>query len=206
MHRKKLMQASRCLLFVAAALAAGCYDTALPQTLRVALPDDSSREALIHSGPPQLANSTWALYKAKNAGKALADEVPPLIRIEFGPNGEVVRAFDNTEFGTEYIGDGILPDGGIHAALIPGSSYVGQSYGAGVGANLGFTAMGKFFLGPIEAVVVSLTASGTLNETADRFEGTVHYHLDLNPDFAKLLDDLVGHEDEVRLIVAFKEK
>ncbi len=206
MSHENLRRASSCILAAVVILISGCYDTTLPQSLKVAMPDDTSLEAPIHSGPPQLIDSTWALYEKKRADDPRDGAASPLIRIEFGSEGEVVRAFDNTEFGTEYIGDTLIPDGALHAGIIPGSSYVGQSYGAGVGPNLGFTAMGKFLVGPAEAVVASLTASGTLNEAADRFEGTVSYHLELNREFSKLLEDLIGHEDEQRNVVAFREK
>ncbi len=206
MNRETSIHVSLCLLAVTTVFAAGCHDTSLPQSLKVALPDETSVEAAIHSGPPQLANSTWALYEADKADDAREVRGLPLIRIEFGPKGEAVRGFDNTEFGSEYIGDTLVLDGTVHPALFPGASYVAQSYGAGDGPNLGFTAMGKFFIGPAEAVIASLTATGTLNEAADRFEGTVNYHLDVNPEFAKVLSDLLGKEDEHRRVIGIKEK
>ncbi len=198
-------------LVVSVALTAclGCYDAKLPDTLKVSMPDGAALEAPIDSGPELLASSTWAVYEREEGENAdgAQEGAPsrPLVRLEFGPRGEIIRAFDNRSFGVDYIGDQLVPDGASHPTPFPAAAYVAESYGGGTKSLFGFTAMGKFSIGPVEAATAEAYAFGSLDETGDRFEGTMGYTINVNPAMQAVLVDVVDAETDERSVFAIRE-
>ncbi len=197
------------VMLVAMTACLGCYDAKLPDALKVKMPEGAAMEAPIDSGPLLFADSTWAVYEVEDETKAdgAQEGAPPqvLVRIEFGPRGEIIRAFDNRSFGVEHIGNEMIADGGQHPTPIPATSYVAESYGGGTKARFGFTAMGKYFIGPVEAAVASAYAFGSVDETGDRFVGTMGYTIDVNPTMEAVLADIVGSKTDERPVFAIRE-
>ncbi len=173
------------------------------------MPDGAAIEAPIDSGPQIFADSTWALYGVDEATGAngIQEGLPPqpLVRIEFGSRGEIIRAFDNRSFGVGHIGDEIIADGANHPTPFPAASYVGESYGGGTKAEFGFTAIGKYFIGPVEAATIRAYAFGSVDETGDRLEGVLEYVIEINPVMEAALADVVDWRADERAIYAIRE-
>ncbi len=188
-------------------LSAGCYDASLPQSMMVVLSAQATLEAPLDSGPDTFANSTWAMYEARESNgqrSALPDKL--LIRIEFGPDGQIARAFDNVAFGADTIGLELVPDGEVHATPFPGAAYVAGSYGGRDGENVGFAASGHFLIGPSSAATATIYAYGTLNQAGDRIDGVLGYDLVVAPIFEELLMDITSSIKTERRVYAVRER
>lgn len=204
------LKLTTCIMIVAIpafGLSMGCYDATLPQSMMVILSAQAALEAPLDSGPNPLANTIWAMYEG-NADVEGKSPLPAklLVRIEFGPDGQVVRAFDNVAFGAETIGMELLPDGEVHTTPFPGAAYVAGSYGGHDGREIGFAAGGKFLVGPLEAATATIYAYGTLNEAGDRVDGVLGYDLVVAPMFEELLRDVTSTIKTQRQIYALREQ
>ena len=151
-----------------ASAVAGCWDASLPATLEVPLPDGTTVTAPAHSGPPSLANTTWACYRAEAPNRGAF-----IVRVEFGSDGRVLRFFDNAAYFPDVLGSELIPDGKTHPAAVPALVYVAESYGGENASGFGFAAPLKLFLGPIQIGSGLSYAFGEV--VGDRIDGTFGY-------------------------------
>ncbi len=176
-------------LFSLLLAASGCYDPAFPDSMAVVLNSQTqlSVEAPIYSGPPALANTTWAVYTEDPDAPVAIDLDHPapatgrpmlVARIEFGPRGEILRIYEN-RFVRTTLPETILPDGQLHASEMPGASYVGAPYGGQIADAAAATGLARLVVGPVELVSATIFIRGTLVD--GRWDGVLGYELVIPP-------------------------
>lgn len=160
------------LLALSVTVGAGCFMAPpdLPDTLAVALPGGQSRDVAAGTGPSALANTVWDCYRASSVPGA-ADLF--IVSVEFGPQGEVARFFDNQVYFPQILGPELVPDGLIHPNAFPGMTYRAASFGASVGDEFGFAAPLNLYLAGSRVGTGVAYAYGTVS--GGRIDGTFGY-------------------------------
>lgn len=171
---------------------------ALPDTFDVATSATEKSEAEKDTGPIGLANSTWSLTRAADpddSGDA-ADSTPPgpyggllsgealerppvgeqIFLIEFGEQGQMVRASENRFFLPDFYGSDVPIGEQWSGTTLPGVVFNSASYGLEIGGRFGVAVIvhvrfGGFFLG--RAILYSWGV-----QTDDTLAGTFGYFLD----------------------------
>lgn len=206
MTRHGLCRFSIVLCALACLVPLACQEVKLPDTLKIALEDGVFMNAALNTGPESMKNSIWAIYEPREPhDDGRAREPKFIARVEFGPNGEVLRAFDNEEFGNEHIGDEIVTTNAPQPVPFPAGSYTAASYGGERGDHVAFVALGNFYIGGAYAAWVRLQTSGTLNEAKNRFEGNVTYTIEVAEQWQHVLRDLVEPKVEELAVFAIRE-
>ena len=164
--------ATASLLALFAALNLGCFVTPpdLPETLAVALPGGQSRDVPAGTGPSALANTVWDCYRAASfpgAGDLF------IVSVEFGPQGQVARFFDNQVYFPQILGPELVPDGLVRPNTFPGMTYKAASFGASVGNEFGFAAPLNLYLAGSRVGTGVAYAYGTI--AGSRIDGTFGY-------------------------------
>lgn len=138
---------------------AGCGATAnpLPKEVSVVLPDGTTTDAVIGSGPQSLANKQLSLRRTLPSGQGFQ-----FIRIVFNDQGGVSEFADNT-IAPEIFGTSIILDGKGHSTQQAGLSYSGGVYGAETndGSGIAFEARIKGFAAGLQAASATASATAT---------------------------------------------
>lgn len=166
-----------------------------PPSMMVTLGNGSQVMADAGTGPAAQANTTWAFYADVVAqtttflgipivGVPVATDANLLFRGEFGPNGDLVRVFDNKVLAPETVGPQLFLDGLLRNAVRPNFGYLAKSYGAGSGDAVGSAGCGLLYFGPFPVARSTLEFSGTTTSLLgllNRSQGTLTMSVEINP-------------------------
>jgi hypothetical protein len=182
-----------CVLLTAIAGCPAVVD--LPAELEVATSAAVKHPAARDSGPPSLANSTWAAFRAVVEGES--DEPPAdpppgpygglldgsglarppagaqIFKVAFGANGVPVRITDNEYFLKDIYGAEVPVGGEWEQTVLPGVEYRSAGYGLEVGGRFGVAILVQVRVGTTFIGQAILYTWGTLSE--DRLEGIFGY-------------------------------
>lgn len=120
-------------------------------------------EVALGAGAPSLADSTWSIHRA--------DDDTLLFRIEFGPQGQVVRLFDSFVFGDPWLGSEIIADTDSHPTAFAGGSYLSGAYAAETDDGVGVLGVLHGRLLGAHVGTATLEFSGAID--GDRIDGTM---------------------------------
>jgi hypothetical protein len=188
---------STLLLLATVFMLTGCGVPDLPESLDVAVSGTERQAAPPGSGPAQLANSSWSLFrKADDVYTKGGDpagpyggllnggllERPPvdqqMFLVDFGQNGEITAVNENLYFLPRIYGED-LP---IGEEWIPTSPPIAKfrsaSYGVQDGNRFGNAVVVQVRSGPIFMGRAILYSWGTID--GDRIDGTFGYLLDFS--------------------------
>jgi hypothetical protein len=171
------------VLLVAAC--AGCETC--PPIMLVTLGNDTVVTANANTGWPSQANTVWAFHAdapipALSVFSFIVERGPGfLFSAEFGPDGEVLRVFDNEVLIPDLLGAQLLLDNLWRAAEALGLFYVAESYGAEEGVSAGLVICGVFYSGPFWVVKGRIEYSGTTIDLIGRSDGTLRFSMELHP-------------------------
>ncbi|MBI5863037.1 MAG: hypothetical protein HZB38_00720 [Planctomycetes bacterium] len=174
----------------------------LPDSADVATSAAASTSASRDTGPAGLASSTWSLTRKDDpaAAQTVAEdgiappgpyggilsgqglERPPvgqqIFRVEFGPNGQMLRVSDNRYFLANIYGADIPVGETWTAATLPGVAYRSASFGLQVGDRFGVAVFVQVRFGAIYLGRAVLYSWGTVN--GDQLDGQFGYLLDFS--------------------------
>lgn len=188
--------------------AAGC-DTC-PPSMAVKLGNGATVTVDAGTGVASQANTTWAVYADSFAAPlaylgTLIPEVPGLLfRIDFGPQGQMARVFDNKIASPETLGTEFFLDGVLHPAADPDLTYVGQSFGAEDGTAIALTGCGIVHSGPFSIIHATIRFSGSVTSVLDtgilaRADGTLILTSKVEPLLAPFLpSDVMSESKEIQ--------
>ncbi|MEW6252282.1 MAG: hypothetical protein AB1716_16710 [Planctomycetota bacterium] len=201
--------------------AGGCpMVPALPPEFEVAISATERRAAPIHSGPPNLANSTW---EGARVGVPGEEEPPPpaeappgpyggllsggvlprppvgepMFRIHFGDDGRALRVSENRYVLPDIYGSEIPIGVGWIPSTLPGFEFQGVSYGLAVGNRIGLAILAQVRSGPTFVGEAIVYAWGTVN--GNQIDGQFGYLIDLTEGAGRVLFDMTADQYPIRL-------
>ena len=177
----------------------------------ITLSDGTTVNATVESGAASQANSIWAFYANVSASTSvLGIPILPgssmfLFRAEYGPNGRLIRFFDNQVLAPDSFGSQILFDGMQHAMLMPNLTYAGEGYGAENGTAVGNFGCLHIYSQIIDFLQLTIQFTGTRDDQAKRIDGMMRFITQVNPSFAAQAPPNVKSETVSVSVFATKE-
>ncbi|HNQ21810.1 MAG TPA: hypothetical protein PKK06_01825 [Phycisphaerae bacterium] len=164
------------------------------KTASLELLDGTIIEAPMSGGAPSLANSEWMFYRRNADGTPGA----PLVRVPFGPDGNLISFEDNT-LAVDVFGETIILDGERHDTSTDGVSYAAATYGAEGASGLGFQVQvfayySSFQVAEGEASLIAEYVD------ADTLVGTFYFRTEVSDLAANYVGTGANQEDEFEVI------
>lgn len=190
----------RALTLVAVALVStsvmfGCgAGGSFPETLPLELLDSTVIDATLGGGAPSLANSEWVFYRRNANG----DRGALLLRIPFGPEGNLVSFEDNT-LATQVFGQTIILDGQKHDTAQEGLSYAAATYGGESESGLGFAAQLTAYYSVLQVAEGEASAIGEFLDE-DTIVGTFSFNVEVSDLAESFVGSDMSQEDEFEFI------
>lgn len=191
---------ARALTLVAVALVStsvmfGCgAGGSFPETLPLELLDSTIIDATLGGGAPSLANSEWVFYRSNANGSRGA----LLLRIPFGPEGNLVSFEDNT-LATQVFGQTIILDGQKHDTAQEGLSYAAATYGGENESGLGFAAQLTAYYSVLQVAEGEASAIGEFLDE-DTIVGTFSFNVEVSDLAESFVGSDMSQEDEFEFI------
>lgn len=190
----------------------------LPAEFDVAFSATEKQSARRDVGPAEMANSTWAFFRAAETDQAGATvqkpvrqpatgpygdllgggqlERPPvdeqIFRIEFGSQGQMINVRENRYFLPDIYGTEVRVGADWTSAALAGVEFRSASFGVKVGERIGLAVLVQVRLGNFKAADAVLYAWGTLAE--QRIDGTFGYRIDFSQGVAAGLLSIVADQ------------
>jgi len=165
-----------------------------PETVQLELLDSTLIDATLGGGAPSLANSEWAFYRLNPDGSRGA----LLLRIPFGPEGNLISFEDNT-LATEVFGQTIILDGQKHDTAQDGLSYAAATYGGESESGLGFAAQLTAYYSAFQVADGEAAAIGEfVNENV--IVGTFSFSVEVSDLAESFVGGDMNQEDEFEII------
>lgn len=155
----------------------GSAPTLLPQSVELALPDDSTTIAERGGGIRSLAQSKWRFFDGE------FDE--PMFVAEFDADGSLVALTENTILAAEVFGDALEVDGLRHSTAISGLTYTAITYGAENESGLAVQTRALAFFSGVNVGTGRVNVTGIVSE--DRIDGTFDYSFTVQPSLESLI-------------------
>lgn len=164
----------------------GNFGNALPESLDLTLPDETTDKAVRGGGAATLENSRWQLFNAET-GRYIGAFV-------FVKDGALDSVIENNVIGAEVFGDTILADGAVHATDVDGLSYRAATYGVENESGFAYEARAIVTFAGVRVATGRATAVGT--HDGDQMEGTFSYRIRVEESAASALPANLRTEDE----------